>query len=152
MSDKWAERYRIVKTAFWWKLIVGDCGTLYGRFYSRNEAEHMAALLLREFRNGMFVGAERVEAERDAALDRAESAEASERPLLQMRDELLAENERLTARVRELEAERDALLRDAERYRWLRDRHEYNIAASEIVQEVSGEGWDAAIDAAMGNP
>lgn len=54
------------------------------------------------------------------------------------------------ARIRELEAERDALRADAERYRWLRDRHEYNIAASEIVQEVSGEGWDAAIDRALG--
>ena len=52
--------------------------------------------------------------------------------------------------------ERDAALADlaaaradAERYRWLRNKHEYNANAANIVQEVSGEGWDAAIDAAL---
>lgn len=52
----------------------------------------------------------------------------------------------------QLRAECDEARADAARYRWLRDRHEYNAAAANIVQEVSGEGWDAAIDAALKEP
>ena len=53
-----------------------------------------------------------------------------------------AENEKLRAEL--VKAQKDAL-----RYRCLRDKHEYNVDASNIVHEVSGAGRDAAIDDAM---
>ena len=57
LSDckKLGARHQIVRDAFWWKLKIGDGSALYGRFYTKAEAEKMAALLLREFRNGMYV-------------------------------------------------------------------------------------------------
>ncbi len=54
MND--ADRYQVVHAGFWWRIQVGDGGVPYGRFYTKAEAERMAALLLREFRNGVFVG------------------------------------------------------------------------------------------------
>ena len=43
----------------------------------------------------------------------------------------------------------EALWRDAERYRWIRDNHEIKGRAMEIVYNSNGKEWDAAIDAAM---
>lgn len=52
MSD--ADRYQVVHAGFWWRIKVGDGGVPYGRFYSKDEAERIAQLLLREFRNGGY--------------------------------------------------------------------------------------------------
>lgn len=59
--------------------------------------------------------------------------------------------------VPELQAERDALLVDAERYRWLRDnvyagvnRHNECLWAIRGLYEKDGQSFDAAIDAARG--
>jgi hypothetical protein len=54
-SDGWSNRYQVVRDVFWWRIKVGDGSANYGRFYTKVEAEKMAALLLREFRNGIYV-------------------------------------------------------------------------------------------------
>ena len=43
----------------------------------------------------------------------------------------------------------EALRRDAERYRWIRDNHEIKGRAMEIVYNSNGKEWDADIDWAM---
>jgi hypothetical protein len=53
MND--ANRYQVVHAGFWWRIKIGDGGVPYGRFYSKDEAERMQLLLLREFRNGGYV-------------------------------------------------------------------------------------------------
>jgi hypothetical protein len=66
----------------------------------------------------------------------------------------------VVAAIRDLRAERDALKKDAERYRWLRDhqelpagtgelRHGAYLAALKIAVDMHGDKWDAAIDAAI---
>lgn len=50
-----ADRFKVVKGAFWWHVRVGDSTANVGKFHSKDDAERMAALLLREFRNGAFV-------------------------------------------------------------------------------------------------
>lgn len=50
-----ADRFKVVRGAFWWHVLIGDSPTEHGKFRSRASAEKMAADLLREFRNGAFV-------------------------------------------------------------------------------------------------
>ncbi len=50
-----ADRFKVVRGAFWWHVLIGDSPTEHGKFRSRAGAEKMAANLLREFRNGAFV-------------------------------------------------------------------------------------------------
>ena len=50
-----ADRFKVVRGAFWWHVLIGDSPTKHGKFHSRASAEKMAADLLREFRNGAFV-------------------------------------------------------------------------------------------------
>ena len=50
-----ADRFKVVRGAFWWHVLIGDSPTKHGKFHSRASAEKMAAVLLREFRNGAFV-------------------------------------------------------------------------------------------------
>ena len=56
---------------------------------------------------------------------------------------------KLADELRRLHAENEALRKDAVRYAWIRDKHQYTDREWEIVQEVDREGWDEAIDAAM---
>jgi hypothetical protein len=49
-----------------------------------------------------------------------------------------------------LAAERDALRKDAERYRWLRDKKHPSLGLTRLVLNDTPHGIDAAIDAAMG--
>jgi hypothetical protein len=49
------DRFKVVRGAFWWHVLIGDSPTEHGKFRSRVSAETMAADLLREFRNGAFV-------------------------------------------------------------------------------------------------
>lgn len=84
---------------------------------------------------------ERVQAERDAAL-----AECNEQARL---NGMGAEREaRLMAQVAELRAERDALAKDAARYRWLRAGGLYRVGF-DSTGGVSLSVLDSAIDAAM---
>jgi hypothetical protein len=50
-----ADRFKVVRGAFWWHVLIGDSTKQHGKFHSRAGAEQMAADLLREFRNGAFV-------------------------------------------------------------------------------------------------
>ena len=50
-----ADRFKVVRGAFWWHVLIGDSTKEHGKFRSRAGAERMAADLLREFRNGAFV-------------------------------------------------------------------------------------------------
>lgn len=47
-------RFKVVRGAYWWHVLIGDSPTRRGRFHTQAGAEEMAALLLREFRNGAF--------------------------------------------------------------------------------------------------
>ena len=49
-----AARFRVARGAFWWHVLIGDSPAEHGKFHSRAGAEKMAAVLLREFRNGAF--------------------------------------------------------------------------------------------------
>jgi len=51
------------------------------------------------------------------------------------------------AKYDRLRAENEALLADAERYRWLRDTMKYR-ACADVLNNHMRSGWDAAIDAA----
>ena len=51
--------------------------------------------------------------------------------------------------IKRLRRRLDAAERDAARYRYIRDNHEVNGRAMEIVYGMNGEHWDAAIDAAL---
>ena len=53
--DIGGDRFKVVRGAFWWHVLIGDSPTEHGKFLSRARAENMAADLLREFRNGAFV-------------------------------------------------------------------------------------------------
>lgn len=50
-----ADRFKVVRGAYWWHVLIGDSTTKYGKFHTQTGAEEMASLLLREFRNGSFV-------------------------------------------------------------------------------------------------
>jgi hypothetical protein len=50
-----ADRFKVVRGAFWWHVLIGDSTKEHGKFSSRAGADQMAADLLREFRNGAFV-------------------------------------------------------------------------------------------------
>ena len=50
-----ADRFKVVRGAFWWHILIGDSPTRRGKFRSPAAAEEMVGLLLREFRNGAFV-------------------------------------------------------------------------------------------------
>lgn len=50
-----ADRFKVVRGAFWWHVLVGESQAKHGKFGSRAGAEKLAADLLREFRNGAFV-------------------------------------------------------------------------------------------------
>lgn len=57
-----ADRFKVVRGAFWWHVLIGDSTTEHGKFRSRASAEKMAFDLLREFRNGAFVQHEAIRA------------------------------------------------------------------------------------------
>jgi len=57
--------------------------------------------------------------------------------------------ERAEARVKELEAERDALRADAERYRWLRDISDDQFKAFKSREDKSIAASEAYMDAAI---
>ena len=55
-----AERYRVVRTAFWWRVKIGDGQQTVGRCYTEAEAERLAAALRTAFFDGAFVVAQQV--------------------------------------------------------------------------------------------
>lgn len=55
-----AERYRVVRTAFWWRVKIGDGQQTVGRCYTESEAERLAAALRTAFLDGAFVVAQQV--------------------------------------------------------------------------------------------
>lgn len=55
-----ADRYQVVRGAFWWRVRVGDGQQTAGRCYTQAEAEILAAALRTAFLDGAFVVAQRV--------------------------------------------------------------------------------------------
>ena len=55
-----AERYRVVRNAFWWRVRIGDGQQTVGRCYTEAEAERLAAALRTAFLDGAFVVAQQV--------------------------------------------------------------------------------------------
>lgn len=53
------------------------------------------------------------------------------------------------SQITRLRAENEALRKDAERYRWIRDNHETDEAAMWIHGNAPPEHWDSEIDIAM---
>lgn len=49
------DRYKVVRTGFWWRVKVGDGQQTIGRCYTETEAQRLAAALLTAFRDGQFV-------------------------------------------------------------------------------------------------
>ena len=54
-----AERYRVTRTAFWWRVAIGDGQQTVGRCHTEAEAERLAAALRTAFLDGAFVMAQR---------------------------------------------------------------------------------------------
>lgn len=54
------QRYQAVQQGYWWRVKIGDGEATYGKFYSKTAADEMCFQLLRAFRDGLFVGNERV--------------------------------------------------------------------------------------------
>lgn len=124
------ERDRDAKTKRMWEL-GKECDALAARV---ERAEHALAI-----ERGKLEAA-------DALVESLQNRWAS-RPLsVEDTAALEAENDRLAARVAELE-------KDAARYRWLRHGNDSSILhqpACEIAEGLSGHEWDRAIDKAMG--
>lgn len=55
-----AERYRVVRNAFWWRVRTGDGQQTVGRCYTEAEAERLAAALRTAFLDGAFVVSQQV--------------------------------------------------------------------------------------------
>ena len=53
-----ADRYQVVRGAFWWRVKVGDGQQTVGRCYTQAEAERFAAALRTAFLDGAFLVAE----------------------------------------------------------------------------------------------
>lgn len=64
-ADDGADRYRVVRTAFWWRVRVGDGQQTVGRCYTEAEAQRLAAALLTAYRDGMFVAEQAAMARRE---------------------------------------------------------------------------------------
>jgi hypothetical protein len=56
------DRYRAVKTAFWWQVAIGDGQQTVGKYHSKAEAERTANALLTAFYDGMFVAQQQLAA------------------------------------------------------------------------------------------
>jgi hypothetical protein len=54
-----ADRYRVKRTAFWWRVEIGDGQQTVGRCHTEAEAERLAAALRTAFLDGAFVVAQR---------------------------------------------------------------------------------------------
>jgi hypothetical protein len=50
-----ADRYRVTRTGFWWRVKIGDGQQTVGRCYTEAEAERLAAALRTAFLDGAFV-------------------------------------------------------------------------------------------------
>lgn len=55
-----ANRYRVVRGAFWWRVKIGDGQQTVGRCYTEAEAERLTAALRTAFLDGAFVVAQQV--------------------------------------------------------------------------------------------
>ena len=55
-----ADRYRVVRGAFWWRVKIGNGQQTVGRCYTETEAERLAAALRTAFLDGAFVVAQQV--------------------------------------------------------------------------------------------
>jgi hypothetical protein len=51
-----ADRYKIIREWVWWRIRIGDGTRTVGGFFSKTDAESMAAALLTAFNDGRFVG------------------------------------------------------------------------------------------------
>ncbi len=54
-----ADRYRVTRTAFWWRVAIGDGQQTVGKCHTEAEAERLAAALRTAFLDGAFVVAQR---------------------------------------------------------------------------------------------
>jgi len=52
MNEEYQNRYKVVRTAFWWRVQIGDGKQMIGRCYTEKEAERLAAQLMRAFNDG----------------------------------------------------------------------------------------------------
>lgn len=68
-----ADRYQVVRGAFWWRVKVGNGQQTVGRCYTQAEAERLAAALRAAFLDGAFVVAQQVAAERERCAKLCES-------------------------------------------------------------------------------
>ena len=60
------DRYRVVRTGFWWRVRIGDGQQTVGRCYTETEAQRLAAALLTAYRDGVFVAEQSAKARRPA--------------------------------------------------------------------------------------
>jgi len=67
MND-YTDRYKAVRDGVWWRVKVGDGERMVGGFFTKTEAESMAAALLTAFNDGRFVGEQQLAA-KDAEID-----------------------------------------------------------------------------------
>lgn len=78
--QEFSDRYKVVKSAFWWQIQIGDGIQKIGKFYTEVEAMRMASELLRTFRDGEFVAEKSIQSQLSQAQeDNAQLKAALER-------------------------------------------------------------------------
>jgi len=58
LEEMAADRYRVTRQGFWWRVAIGDGQQTVGRCYTEMEAERLAAALRTAFLDGAFVVSE----------------------------------------------------------------------------------------------
>jgi hypothetical protein len=149
-----ADRFKVVRGAFWWHVLIGDSTREHGKFRSQSAAQQMADDLLREFRNGAFVQHEASEqgAEiRDVLVQALDALDCIYSPL-HVREINKVGAAMAALRAALAESERDWSLLEATQESLREHMAEIQRLRAALAQPATIAEWWAAKQAASGEP